>query len=491
MTKTNMENCRSSDNINVPQVSIAPKKKISESASTLASRFKALLSRPRTSTKTFTAAVPRKNKQKPTALPIACQQEIKTTITSKQTKTNIFGARNNGEMIDPGSTSTASNEVPAKCTTESILVPSKKSTCSTFTAKATVADSTIVAPPSLDTIFANKNGSPVTAKIEEESSIYIYNKQQVKEKVRCAIQEFTKGFREEEETLKAQMALMEQTIEQLEIDERKMAEHDSEVEQIISGFEQATQDIATQKNKEIAALKKENEHLEERQYELTEALKVAAVTEAKLEEDCAAMKAKTEQALQQQRDKHKAEITELQSACAKIQQQRAECDAKFSTVQNSLSALKKECSAIGSCTTQLLTDLETENISLQRAQKTLAKTKEQAEKQLNGARAMVSSKESELGALKKQASELKATIAELENSHRDTETAMKAAAAEAERLAVDIKQEETDKKQAVLQAFDRKQEVEAVKAKIAAEKVKAAELMQVCKMLMDEAEKQS
>ena len=37
------------------------------------------------------------------------------------------------------------------------------------------------------------------------------------------------------------MALMEQTIKQLEIDERKMVEHDSEVEQIISGFEQATQ----------------------------------------------------------------------------------------------------------------------------------------------------------------------------------------------------------------------------------------------------------
>ena len=155
----------------------------------------------------------------------------------------------------------------------------------------------------------------------------------------------------------------------------------------------------------------------------------------------------------------------------KIQQQRVESDAKFSTVQNSLSALKKECSAIGSCTTQLLTDLEAEKISLQRAQKTLAKTKEQVEKQLNGARTMVSSKESELEALNKQASELKATIAELQNNHRDTEAAMKAATAEAERLAVNIKQQETDKKQAVLQAFDRKQEVEAVKAKITAEKV--------------------
>ena len=155
----------------------------------------------------------------------------------------------------------------------------------------------------------------------------------------------------------------------------------------------------------------------------------------------------------------------------KIQQQRVECDAKFSTVQNSLSALKKECSAIGSCTTQLLTDLEAEKISLQRAQKTLAKTKEQAEKQLNGARTMVRSKESELGALKKQVSELQATISELQNSHRVTEAAMKEATAEAERLAVDIKQEEADKKQAVLQAFDRKQEVEAVKAKISAEKV--------------------
>ena len=37
------------------------------------------------------------------------------------------------------------------------------------------------------------------------------------------------------------MALMDQKIKQLEIDERKMLEHDSEVEQIISGFEQATQ----------------------------------------------------------------------------------------------------------------------------------------------------------------------------------------------------------------------------------------------------------
>ena len=46
-----------------------------------------------------------------------------------------------------------------------------------------------------------------------------------------------------------------------------------------------------------------------------EALKAAAVTETKLEEDCAAMQAKTEQALQQQRDKHKDEIAELQSAC--------------------------------------------------------------------------------------------------------------------------------------------------------------------------------
>ena len=194
MTKTNMENCKSSDNVNVPQVSLAPKKKISESASTLASRFKALLSRRRTSTKTFTAAVPPKNKQKTTVLQVACQQKIKATSTLKQTKTEISGAGNNGEMTDLGSTSTVSNEVPAKCTTESILVPSKKSAFSTSTTKATVADSTIVAPPLLGAIGA--------AKIEEESSIYIYNKQQVKEKVKCAIQEFTKGFREEEETLK-------------------------------------------------------------------------------------------------------------------------------------------------------------------------------------------------------------------------------------------------------------------------------------------------
>ena len=155
----------------------------------------------------------------------------------------------------------------------------------------------------------------------------------------------------------------------------------------------------------------------------------------------------------------------------KIQQERVKSDAKFSTVQKNFSELKKECAAIGSCTTQLLTDLEAEKISLHRAQKTLAKTKEQAEKQLNHARAMVGSKQSELGALNKQVSELKATITELESSHRDAEATMKASAAEAERLAVDIKQEETDKKQAVLQAFDRKQEVEAIKAKIAAEKV--------------------
>ena len=100
-------------------------------------------------------------------------------------------------MTHLGSTSPVSNEVPAKCTTESILVPSKKSAFSASTTKATVADSTIVAPPPLGTIVANKNGSPATAKIEEESSIYIYNKQQVKEKVKCAIQEFTKGNNEE------------------------------------------------------------------------------------------------------------------------------------------------------------------------------------------------------------------------------------------------------------------------------------------------------
>ena len=156
----------------------------------------------------------------------------------------------------------------------------------------------------------------------------------------------------------------------------------------------------------------------------------------------------------------------------KIQKQRVESDAQFAIVQNSLSKLKKECAAIGSCTTQLLTDLETDKASLQRAQKTLAKTKEQAEKQLNGAKVMVGSKEAELGALKNQANELQTSVTELQNSHRDVEVAMKACAAEAERLSADIQRAETDKKRAVLQAFDRKQEVETIKAKIAGEKVK-------------------
>ena len=47
-----------------------------------------------------------------------------------------------------------------------------------------------------------------------------------------------------------------------------------------------------------------------------EALKVALATETKLEQDCAAMEAKTEEALQQQRTKHESEMAELQSACA-------------------------------------------------------------------------------------------------------------------------------------------------------------------------------
>ena len=34
---------------------------------------------------------------------------------------------------------------------------------------------------------------------------------------------------------------MEHTIKELEVEEQKMQEHDREVEQIISGFEQATQ----------------------------------------------------------------------------------------------------------------------------------------------------------------------------------------------------------------------------------------------------------
>ena len=39
----------------------------------------------------------------------------------------------------------------------------------------------------------------------------------------------------------AQIELMEHTIKELEVEEQKMQEHDREVEQIISGFEQATQ----------------------------------------------------------------------------------------------------------------------------------------------------------------------------------------------------------------------------------------------------------
>ena len=64
-----------------------------------------------------------------------------------------------------------------------------------------MTDSTTVVTPAVVTVVANKN-PPETAKIEEESSVYIYDKQQVKEKVKSAMQEFTKDFREEEEMLK-------------------------------------------------------------------------------------------------------------------------------------------------------------------------------------------------------------------------------------------------------------------------------------------------
>ena len=160
-----------------------------------------------------------------------------------------------------------------------------------------------------------------------------------------------------------------------------------------------------------------------------------------------------------------------QTYSQKIQQQHAQADVEFATAQKSLSALKKECADIGASTTQLLTDLEAEKIALQRAQKTLIRSKAQAKKQLTGAKALVSSKETELTALKKQASELQTCIGELKSSHQEAEAAMKLCTAESERLSADMQREEAEKKKAVLQAFDRKQEVETIKAQIIDEKV--------------------
>merc|ERR1712222_11628 len=102
---------------------------------------------------------------------------------------------------------------------------------------------------------------------------------------------------------------------------------------------------------------------------------------------------------------------------------------------------------------------------------------------------MVSGKQAELVTLQKQASDLQACISDLQSKHKKAEASIKACTTETESLSAKLQHEEADKKKAVLQAFDRKQEVETIKAQIVAEKAKAAELMQVCKTLMDEAEK--
>ena len=47
----------------------------------------------------------------------------------------------------------------------------------------------------------------------------------------------------------------------------------------------------------------------------TESLKVAVATKKQLDLDCAAMEAKTEEALKQSRASHEPEMTKLQNAC--------------------------------------------------------------------------------------------------------------------------------------------------------------------------------
>ena len=168
----------------------------------------------------------------------------------------------------------------------------------------------------------------------------------------------------------------------------------------------------------------------------------------------------------------------------KIQEQRAQSDAQHAAAQKKLVDLKKECAAIGASTTKLLTELETEKTALQRAQKTLSRTKAQVEKQLSGAKAMVSGKQAELATLQKQASDLKACISDLQSKHAKAEASIKACTTETESLSAKMQQEEAGKKKAVLQAFDRKQEVETIKAQIVAEKVYNHEGVQCCSVVL-------
>lgn len=185
---------------------------------------------------------------------------------------------------------------------------------------------------------------------------------------------------------------------------------------------------------------------------------------------------------------HEPKLLELQTACEKIQQERAVCDANSATAQKSLDDVKNECAALVAATYQLLADVEAEKIELLRANRKLTRSKEQAQKQLNGAKAMVDSKQTELASLEGRAGDMQQCVAGFQTTHGEAEASIAACAVEEKRIRECMEREDADKKQAVLKAFDLKQEVETIKAQITVEKARAAELMQVCETLMDQEE---
>ena len=200
-----MENCGSTENLNVPKVRSVPKK-ASETTSALASRFKALLSRPRTSARTFTGTAPPKVKQElradKTLHSVSVKKIIAPTKSTQDTKKSEAGinAVSRGLCI---STTVVSAEAPEKSTKAPVLATCQRS-ITVASQKITKDSTTLKLPSSVDVASKNDHSSVITvptANVEDSASIYVYTKQQVNEKVKCAIQEFTKEFREEEDTL--------------------------------------------------------------------------------------------------------------------------------------------------------------------------------------------------------------------------------------------------------------------------------------------------